>query len=133
MRPELSYLISAVGLYLVMIVVQALAATISGKASVSELVGARDNLAPGGISVFHGRAKRAQANMTEGMVMFVPLVLVAVHMGELSATTAAGAAIFFYARLAFAPLYYFGVPWLRTLAWAASILGILMLFWEILV
>ena len=45
--------------------------------------------------------------------------------------TAMGAALFFYGRLAFAPLYYFGVPWLRTLAWFVSIIGILMIFFEL--
>ena len=131
MTPELSYLLSAVGLYLVMIVVQAVAATTSGKASVGQLVGARDDLPASGVSVFHGRAKRAQANFTESMVMFVPLVFIALHTGQTSALTATGAALFFYGRLAFAPLYYFGTPWLRTLAWAVSILGILLFIWEL--
>ena len=131
MRPELSYLYSAVGLYLVMILVQSVAAITSRRASFGELVGARDALPPEGLSTFHGRARRAQANMTEGMVMFVPLVFLAVHQNQVSATTALGAALFFYGRLAFAPLYYFGVSWLRTLAWGVSILGLLLFFWEI--
>ena len=131
MRPEIAYLLSAVGLYFVMIVVQAVAATVSGKASVGQLVGARDDLPGAGVSVLHGRARRAQANFTEGMVMFVPLVLAAAYLGEFSALTAAGAAVFFYGRLVFAPMYWFGVPWLRTLAWFVSIVGLLMIFWEL--
>ena len=131
MTPELSYLLSAVGLYLIMIVVQAVAATTSGRASVGQLVGARDDLPATGVSVFHGRAKRAQANFTEGMVMFVPLVFLALHTGQTSAVTAAGATLFFYGRLAFAPLYYLGTPWLRTIAWFVSILGILLFIWEL--
>ena len=131
MRPELSYLLSAVGLYLVMIVVQAVAATVSGKASVGELVGARDTLPPQGLSTLHGRARRAQANFTEGMVMFVPLVFVAYATDQFTALTATGAALFFYGRLAFAPLYYFGTPWLRTIAWFVSVLGILLFLWEL--
>jgi uncharacterized MAPEG superfamily protein len=39
--------------------------------------------------------------------------------------------LFFYGRLAFAPLYWFGVPVLRTVAWAVSIVGIIMIFWEL--
>ncbi len=132
METELKYLVSAVALYLVMIVMQALGAVTSKKASIGELVGARDDMPSTGLSPFHSRAKRAQANMTEGMMMFVPLVLIAVHTGQTSVTTAAGAALFFYGRLAFAPLYYFGVPWLRTLAWAVSILGLLFFFVELL-
>jgi uncharacterized MAPEG superfamily protein len=129
---ELQYLISAAGLYLFMIVVQAAIATLSGKATVSELVGPRDDMPAGGLSVFHGRAKRAQANFTEGMVMFIPLCLIAVYSNETSSLTALGAILFFYGRLAYTPLYYFGVPWLRTLAWAVSIIGILLFFVELL-
>lgn len=132
MQTELKYLVSAVGLYLFMIVIQAVAATGSRKKSISDLVGARDDFPAEGLSVFHGRAKRAQANMTEGMIMFAPLVLIAVHTGQTSVVTAAGAALFFYGRLAFAPCYYCGVPWLRTLAWAVSIIGLVLFFVEFL-
>jgi len=41
-------------------------------------------------------------------------------------------ALFFWGRVVFAPLYWFGVPWVRTLAWAVSIVGILMILWELL-
>jgi len=132
MRPEISYLLSAVGLYLVMIVVQAVTASLSGKASVSELVGPRDDLPAGGVTPLHGRAKRAQANMTEGMMMFVPLIFAVEHLNAYSSLTAIGAALFFYGRLVFAPTYWFGVPWVRTLAWFVSIAGILVIFWELL-
>lgn len=129
---ELQYLISAVGLYLFMIIMQAVSATVSRKASVSDLVGARDDLPAAGLTVFHGRTKRAQANFTESMVMFVPLCLIAVYTNDTSSLTALGAILFFYGRLAFAPLYYFGVPWLRTLAWFVSIIGILLFFVELI-
>lgn len=132
MPTELLYLISAVGLYLVMIVMQAVAATVSRKASVADLVGPRDNLPSEGLTPFHGRTKRAQANFTESMVMFVPLCLIAVYSDQTSSLTALGAALFFYGRLLFAPTYYFGVPWLRTLAWFVSIIGILLFFVELL-
>lgn len=132
MTTELNYLLSAVALYLVMIVMQAVAATVSRKASVGDLVGARDDLPAAGLTPFHGRTKRAQANFTESMVMFVPLVLIVVHTGQTSPLTALGAALFFYGRLAFAPFYYFGVPWLRTLAWFVSIVGILLFIVELL-
>lgn len=132
MPTEIQYLLSAVGLYGFMIVMQAVAATVSRKASVSDLVGARDDLPATGLTPFHGRTKRAQANFTEGMVMFVPLVLTAAYLDAFSSLTALGAALFFYGRLAFAPFYYFGVPWLRTLAWFVSIIGILCIFVELI-
>lgn len=132
MPTELRYLVYAALLYMLMIIMQAVAATLSRKASVSDLVGARDAMPPAGLTPFHGRTKRAQANMTEGMVMFTPLVFAIIYLGISSPLSALGAALFFWGRVAFAPLYYFGVPWLRTLAWFVSIVGIILLFWELL-
>lgn len=132
---EISYLVASVGLYFVMILAQSLSAIVaatSGKTSAGELAGARDNVPATGVSPLHGRTKRAQANMTEGMMMFVPLVLAAAYLGAFNAMTALGAAMFFWARVAFAPLYWFGVPWVRTLAWFVSIIGIILVFLQIL-
>ena len=64
--------------------------------------------------------------------MFAPLILVAAHLGKLNDMTALGAALFFWGRVAFAPLYWFGVPWLRTLAWFASIAGIIVVFLQVI-
>lgn len=129
---ELKYLVWSVALFLVMILAQSLGAVLSKKATISELVGARDNLPANGLAPFHGRAKRAQINMIEGMCMFAPLVLVAAVTDSFSALTALGAALFFWGRLVFAPTYWFGVPWVRTLAWAVSIVGVLMILCELL-
>ena len=115
-----------------MILAQSIAAIFSNKASVSDLVGARDNLPAGGLTPFHGRTKRAQYNFIESMCMFAPLVLVAAVTDSFSSTTALGAALFFWGRVVFAPTYWFGVPWVRTLAWFVSIVGILMILWELL-
>jgi uncharacterized MAPEG superfamily protein len=132
MAVELKYLLSAVGLYFVMIVMQALSATFSKKATVGELLGARDDMPATGLTPLHARTKRAQANMTEGMMIFIPLIFAALYLNDLSSKTALGAAMFFYGRLAFAPLYYFGVPVVRTLAWAVSIIGLILIFVELL-
>lgn len=132
MSTELAYLISAVALYFVMILMQALGGLFSKKATMKELLGARDDMPMTGLSPFHARTKRAQANMNEGMMMFVPLIFAALYMNDLSALTAIGAAMFFYGRLAFAPLYYFGVPVVRTLAWAVSIIGLILILVELL-
>jgi len=129
---ELKYLVWSVALFFVMILVQAVAATFSGKASLSQLVGPRDNLPGLGLTPFHGRTKRAQANFIESMCMFAPLVLVASVTNSFSELTALGAALFFWGRVVFTPMYWLGVPWLRTLAWFVSIAGILMILWELL-
>ncbi len=132
MTIELKYLVWSVALFFVMILAQAVGAVFSKKASLGELVGARDDLPASGLSPLHGRTRRAQYNMIEAMCMFVPLVLVAAVTNSFSSLTALGAAVFFWGRVAFAPLYWFGVPWVRTLAWAVSIVGILMILWELL-
>ena len=93
------------------------------------LVGPRDGIEDK--TVMAGRARRANANLLEGLAMFTPLVLIAHVVGENSTLTATGAALFFWGRVVFAVTYWLGVPWVRTLAWAASILGILLFAWEL--
>lgn len=115
-----------------MILAQSVGAIFLSKATTKELVGPRDNLPSDGLSPFHGRAKRAQYNMIEGMCMFAPLVLVAAVTDSFSSLTALGAALFFWARVAFAPCYWFGLPWIRTAVWFVSVIGILMILWELL-
>ena len=129
---EFKYLVWSIALFLVMILAQSVGAIFSKKATIGELVGARDNLPSAGLTPFHGRTKRAQYNMIEGMCMFAPLIIVAAVTDNFSSLTALGAALFFWGRLVFAPTYWFGVPWLRTLAWGVSIVGILMILWELL-
>lgn len=70
-----------------------------------------------------GRALRAHRNMIENLVLFAVLVLTAHVAGKANAMTALGAQIFFFARVAYALLYIAGVPWLRSLAWAAGVVG----------
>jgi len=77
------------------------------------------------------RLTRAHANMVENLAPFAALVLVAQAAGAASETTALGAAIFFWARLVHAVVYTLGVPWLRTLAFAVSWVGMLLIFIEI--
>ena len=132
MPVELKYLVWSVALFFIMVVAQAVAATFSGKTNISELVGPRDDLPGAGLSPLHGRTKRASANFVESMCMFAPLVLVAAVTNSFSELTALGAALFFWGRVAFAPAYWFGIPWVRTLVWFVSIVGILMILWELL-
>jgi uncharacterized MAPEG superfamily protein len=69
------------------------------------------------------RAQRAHANLTENVAPFAILVLVAHVAGKANATTALGATIFFWARLAYVPLYTIGVPYIRTVAFFAAAAG----------
>jgi uncharacterized MAPEG superfamily protein len=79
-----------------------------------------------------GRARRAHLNMIENLVLFTALVLITAISGKANATTAMGAMIFFWARLAYAVIYLIGIPWLRTLAWFVSVIGLAMIAWVLL-
>lgn len=85
--------------------------------------GARDEPAPP-MSKVGGRVERAFRNFLETFVFFTAAVLMANAMGKHTATSALGAQIFFWSRVAYVPAYALGIPYLRTLLWAASLVGI---------
>ena len=128
MIPELSWLSAASALFFVYILGEIVTGNRQYKPG--DLLGPRDNLAPYRPGL--GRAKRATANMIEAMCLFVPLVLVAVLSERTNQWTELGCMIFFFARLAFAPLYWFGVPVVRTLAYFAGAAGLVMIFLQVL-
>jgi uncharacterized MAPEG superfamily protein len=70
------------------------------------------------------RADRAARNMIENLVLFVAVFAAARVSGGETGMTRGGAAVFFWARLAYFPLYLGGVRYLRTAAWAAALLGV---------
>lgn len=125
------YFLASIALYGGMILVQAIAANLSNATTPKSLFGPRDDLPVEGVSNFHGRSKRAQANMTESMIMFVPLMIIALQKGLPVGHIEFAAMLFFYSRLAYAPLYYLGVPVLRTVAWFGGIVAIGFLFFEV--
>jgi uncharacterized MAPEG superfamily protein len=71
------------------------------------------------------RAVRAHNNLIANLLPFTALVLVAHHTGLSNDATAWGATLFFWARLAYAALYIAGIPYLRTIAFVASLFGML--------
>ena len=74
-----------------------------------------------------GRLERAFANFRETFPFFAALVVVDYLGGRLGDLTAYGAALYVAARALYIPLYAFGVPYLRSLVWVASMVGILAL------
>jgi uncharacterized MAPEG superfamily protein len=80
------------------------------------------------IASWAGRAERAHHNMLQSLVLFTALVLVAQVTSKLDATTALGAQLFFWARVAYAAVYIIGLPWIRTGVWAVSVLGLILIF-----
>lgn len=78
------------------------------------------------------RAERAHLNLVENLAPFAALVLVA-HVGGLAGTTTAtGAAIFFWARVVQWLAHVLGIPYVRTLAFAVSLVGLAIIFFVII-
>ncbi len=72
------------------------------------------------------RINRAFHNIMESFPVFVAAVLAVVATAHLSPTTALGAQLYFWGRVAYLPMYVFGIPVARTLAWTVSIVGIVL-------
>lgn len=74
-----------------------------------------------------GRAARALANFQETYPVFIALALGLAVTGQTGGVGATGALLWFAARIAYIPLYLLGVPYIRSLAWMASMLGLLLM------
>lgn len=71
------------------------------------------------------RAARANANFLETFGFFAAAVLAVVLAKQNTTHTALGSEIYFWARAAYLPIYIAGIPYVRTLVWAASLWGML--------
>ena len=83
--------------------------------------GNRDNLPPA--TPLAGRAQRCAANTLENFVLFAALLLAALLKGADAGQVLWGAKLFFWARVVYIPVYYAGVPFVRTGAWTAGVVG----------
>jgi uncharacterized MAPEG superfamily protein len=93
-------------------------------------LGNRDNLPEA--TPLAGRAERTARNTLESFVLFAAIALVAQAAGNTSPRIAAGAEIFFWARIVYIPVYYAGVIYLRTAVWLASIVGLALMVLAVL-
>ncbi len=124
MSIELKLLVWAAVLTFVQMLVAVSGATL--QVGLPTLAGNREGLPP--LTGWAGRAQRAHHNMLENLALFAALVLVAVVSQKTNSTTATGAQVFFWARLAYAIIYVIGIPWLRTAVWTVSVIGLIMIF-----
>lgn len=127
MKPELMWLAWAAALAFAQMLIAVSGATL--QVGLPALAGNREGLPP--YTGWAGRAYRAHRNMLENLVLFAALVLVAVVGGKTNATTLLGAQIFVWARVAYALIYLAGIPWLRTLAWTVSVVGLILIFLQL--
>jgi len=128
MTPDLKYLLFSVILTFVQVLISASLA--NNAVGLNTLAGNREGL--GELPGMAGRAKRAHLNMVENMVLFTALVLIAAVAGKANAMTAMGAMIFFWARLGYGIVYVIGVPWLRTVLWFVSVIGMALIAWQLI-
>ena len=128
MSIELKMLLYAVILLLVQLVFQVVAEIIQN--GLGWALSARDEEPDS--SGYAGRFERAFYNMLETFPVFAALVLTVEATEAWSALTAMGAQLYFWARVFYVPVYVAGVPLLRTLIWAVSLVGMLLITWELL-
>jgi uncharacterized MAPEG superfamily protein len=127
LTPELLYLVWSAALTFALVLIAVSAATL--EVGLPTLAGNREPAVE--VTGWAGRARRAHANMLESLVLFAILVLVAHVTGVRNAMTVLGAQLFFWGRVGHAVLYIAGVPWARTGAWAVSVVGLLLIFWQL--
>ena len=127
MRPisvEIAGLLVAVGLGIVHIVLASHSASFQRGYRWS--AGARDDHLPPLMGVA-GRLSRACSNYLETFPFFAALVLAVVAVGAHSVWSTWGVYLYLAARLAYLPLYAFGVYLIRSLVWSVAALGIALL------
>lgn len=128
MSADLKYLLFSTILCFVQVLIAA--AMANQQVGLLTLAGNREEMPP--LTGIAGRAKRAHLNMVENLVLFAALVLIAVAGNKANAMTATGAMIFFWARLAYAVIYLVGLPWLRTVSWFVSVVGMVIIAIQLL-
>ena len=124
---DLHFLVWSVALCVVQMLVAVAGAQL--QVGLPRLVGNREALPEA--TGWAGRAARAHRNMLENLVLFAALVLAAQVAGLANETTALGALLFFWGRVAYAIVYLIGIPWVRTGAWAISMVGLVLIFLQL--
>lgn len=89
-------------------------------------LGNRDNLPDP--TPLAGRAERTARNTLENFVLFAVLALTAHVAGATGSRVELGAQLFFWARVAYIPVYLAGITYLRTAVWLVGIVGMGMIF-----
>ena len=88
--------------------------------------GARDEPRPP-LTPIAGRLERALANFLETFPLFAAAVLIAHAAGRHDWMTEWGAVLYLAARVAYVPLYAFGVFLVRSIVWNVGTIGIILI------
>ena len=125
---ELSLLILTAALTILQMLVSALGSIT--QIGLTTLAGNRDNLTE--TTGWASRAQRAHRNMLESIAVFAILVMSAHHLNISNDMTVLGAQLFFWGRVAFSIIYIAGIPWVRTAAWGVSLVGLILIFSQLI-
>jgi len=87
--------------------------------------------APRPVPLWGLRAHRAYLNAVECFAPFAALVIVAHVGGKSDAMTGFWAASFFWLRFAHALVYWFAVPFVRTLVFTLGFVCVAGIFWQV--
>ena len=123
MTPELTYLTYAVILLIAHMLIQATASDLSK--GLGWALGAQDEKRDP--SIVAGRLERALTNYVYNLPAFIALALTLKVTDLGTDTTALGAALRFWARVAYVPAYATAIPLARSIAWFASIAGLVLM------
>ena len=74
-----------------------------------------------------GRAACALTNFQETYPAFIGLLLGLAFVGDSSGLGLLGATVWLVARIVYIPLYLAGIPYVRSLVWLVSILGLALM------
>ncbi len=127
-NPELQTLFCAILLGLLQLLLATMA-SVAGR-GMSWGIGARDEGWPP-LGKYDARLERAYKNFVETFPFFVAAVLLAHAMGISTPHTILGAQIYLWARVLYVPAYVIAIPFVRTLIWTASLVGIVMILKDI--
>ena len=128
MTPELQYLVYAVILLIAHIFLQATLSALSK--GIGWALGPQDEAREQ--NVIAGRVQRALRNYLENLPAFMALALVLAVTERGTETPALGAAIWFWARVAYVPAFVSGILLVRSVAWFISLGGLAMMIWPLL-
>lgn len=78
------------------------------------------------------RADRAYLNAIEVFAPFAALVIIAQLAGKADGMTAFWAMFFFWMRVAHAVVYWFAIPYLRTVIFTLGFIAVAGIFWEVI-
>lgn len=98
------------------------ASTLRSKGDMKLAMSNRDNLPEP--TPLAARADRAAKNTMENFILFAALAIAALAAAPANTQVLLGAQIFFWARVVYLPIYYLGIPGVRTLVWAIGVAGL---------